>query len=137
MVVINPFTFFTQMPKLPLLWQPSVYYIYETISIFLFVYLFILLFSFHIQVKSYGLILLSIIPSRSIHAVTNGKISFFNGWVIFYCIYVQFLLIYLFICLFNCCSSTDPFTISSLANHLSMGLGLLPNVAIVNYATKT
>ena len=31
---------------------------------------------------------LSIIPSKSIHVVANGRISFFSyGWVIFHCIY--------------------------------------------------
>ena len=35
---------------------------------------------------------LSMTVSRSIHVTANGIMSFFNGWVIFYCIYVPHLL---------------------------------------------
>ena len=41
---------------------------------------------------STGLISLSLITSRSIHVVTNGRISsFFYGWIVFHCIYTPHL----------------------------------------------
>ena len=39
--------------------------------------LLVLLFKFHLKMKSYGIRL-----ARSIHVVTNDKISFFYGWII-------------------------------------------------------
>ena len=37
---------------------------------------------------SVWLILLSIMPSRPIHVVMNGKISSFYGWLVFQCMYI-------------------------------------------------
>ena len=54
----------------------------------------------NIQYLSFSvwLISLSIVPSKSIHVVANGKISFFfYGWIVFLCIYIPHLL-YPFIC---------------------------------------
>ena len=74
-----------------------VLYVYKSISV-LFVHLF---WSFldlmnkwnHMVFVFVWFISLSIIPSRSIHVVANGKISFlFNGQVIFHCRYVPCLL---------------------------------------------
>ena len=52
-------------------------------------------FWFHKQMGSYGvclfsiwLILLSTIASRSVHVVTDDKISSFYGWVIFHFLYI-------------------------------------------------
>ena len=69
-VLLNPSTCFTQ-PPLPSGSQVSVRC---SMHLFLFVHLFV-----HLWYLSFSvwLILLNIIPSRSIHAVANGKISFF------------------------------------------------------------
>ena len=53
-VYLNPFTFFTQCPNLPPLWQPSVCSLYPWVC-FRFVCSFILFFRFHIEVKSHGI----------------------------------------------------------------------------------
>ena len=74
---------------LPRIWQPSI--CYEFVSI-LFVALFFLNSTYNwnpmVFVFLCLFISLSIIPSRSIHP-TNGKVSFFYGWVIFHCIQTQ------------------------------------------------
>ena len=66
------------------------------ITLFLFCYVcsFALFFRLHIcditwySSFSFWFISLSLIPSRSIYVVTNGKISlFFYGWVMFHCAY--------------------------------------------------
>ena len=47
---------------------------------------------------------LTVIISRSVHDAANGILSFFfNGWIIFHCIYVPCLLYpFLFWCTFKC-----------------------------------
>ena len=76
------------------LWQPPVCSMYLWVC-FCFV-MFVCFVSQISQVSeviwylsfSVWLISLSIIPARFIHVVTNGKISFFYGWVIFHFIYM-------------------------------------------------
>lgn len=68
--------------------------------------LFMLFLKFHIKVKSYSiclpvwLISLSI-PLRSIHVVTNDKISFYD-WIIFHCIFIHQRTLWLFTYLGYC-----------------------------------
>ena len=81
-VFLSAFTFFTQSPKLPHLWQPSVCSMYLWVCFYLFICLHCFLDSTYAWNKWYlsfynWLISLSIIFSRSIHAVTEGKIFFF------------------------------------------------------------
>ena len=76
----------------PLWWQP-VLCIYESVCFVLFVRLLCFLDSTykwnHTLFVFLWLISLSTILSRSLHVVTNGKISFFfNDWVIFHCVCV-------------------------------------------------
>ena len=53
---------------------------------------------YHIVLVFFWLIVLSVIPSRFIHVIADGKISFFfYGWVVFRCIYTPYLL-YPFVC---------------------------------------
>ena len=83
---LNAFPFFTHSPNLPPTWQPpkmsSV-----SMSLVLFCLFIYFVFRSYTQVKSYGiclsvwLISLRIMPSRSIHGITNGNISFFFLWL--------------------------------------------------------
>ena len=79
--LLNPFTFFTQSPKPLSLWQLSVCTLYLWVY-FYFISLFCSLdytYQWDHTVLSFSdwLISLSIVLSRSIHAVTKGKSSFF------------------------------------------------------------
>ena len=80
--ILISLTYFTHRPPhTSHLWQPHVC-IYKSL-LFCYVSSFVLFFRFHGYVKSFGichsvlLISLSMIPSRSVHVVANGKISFF------------------------------------------------------------
>ena len=84
-VPLVPLYLFCTLPSSPLTTTCS---FSVSVSLFLFcpVCSFVLFFRFHIQVKFVFLwfISLSVISARSIHVVTNGKISFlFYGWIIF------------------------------------------------------
>ena len=76
-----PFTCFTHRSYSSHLWQPPVCSLY--VWVYFYLIMFVLIFRFHIEVKSYSICLslsdisLSTIPSRSIHVVENVKISFF------------------------------------------------------------
>ena len=86
--LLHPFCSF--LHPLPL-WQPSVFF-----SVFMGLFLLSCLFYFldatyneiiwHLYI-SVWIISLSIIPSRSMHVVANGKIHSFL-WLIFHCIYI-------------------------------------------------
>ena len=87
-VPLNPLTISpTPQPALPSGSHPFVLCIYASVFI-----LFCFLDSIHKWDQEVficlWLISLSIIPSRVNYVVTNGKISFFSGWVIFHCVYV-------------------------------------------------
>ena len=59
---------------------------------------------------------LSIMPSRSLHVVADGGISFFNGWVIiFHC---MCLCIYICICIYICVYNHTFLIHSSVDDHL-------------------
>ena len=92
---------FLSFPHTSSSWQPPLFHV--SITVFLFDDVCLLVFFFlqigeiiHYLPISVWLISLSIIPSRSTHFVTNGKISFFfYGWVIFHCVPpLLYLLIY-------------------------------------------
>ena len=97
-VLLNSFTIFSHPPRpLPSGSCQNVLCIHEFVSILL-VHLFCFIFNCTYKINDMVFVFLwlasfSIIPSRSICVVTNGKISlFFYGWVIFHCIYVPHLL---------------------------------------------
>ena len=69
-----------------------------TINVFCFhnLLLLILYISEIIQFLSFS-DLFSIMPSNFIYFVANGKISFFFGWVIFYCVYAYTMCIFIYV----------------------------------------
>ena len=95
--LLTPFTHCTDTshsPSLSTINQFSVLYICELG--FLFVFCFVLdstcRWDYTVFVFLW-LISLSIMPSRSVHVVPNGKVSFFfNGWIIFHCISIPYFL---------------------------------------------
>ena len=79
--------FFPPSPPLPYS-KPLFFSLFVWLCLLMFVYLFCSLdstYKWNYTVFVF-VITFSIIPSRSIHVVPNGK-SFLFGWVIFYCIY--------------------------------------------------
>ena len=82
-----PFTLFTIPPPATSLWQPSVCSLYLWVC-FCFVFLDSMSQIIRYLSLSFWLFSLSIIPSRSIHGATNGKISLLYGWVILHCVCV-------------------------------------------------
>ena len=83
-----PFTYYMHPPP-PLI--SSYHSFVLCIDEYVFVWLG-LFFRFYILVKSYlsfsvCLIPLSVIPSRSIHVIANGKMPFSFGWVTFHCMH--------------------------------------------------
>ena len=89
--LLIPVSYFIQLcTSFPLL--APICFLYLSLFSFSFVCSFVLLFRFTCEITwylSFSDISLSIIPFRSIHVVSNGKISFSsNVWVIFHCVYV-------------------------------------------------
>ena len=87
--ILTNFTHFTQpFPFTTCLWQPPICSLYVWV-VCVRVYLgytckIIQHLSFSVWFISF-----SIMPTRSNHVVSNGKISIsFNGWIIFHCIYI-------------------------------------------------
>ena len=140
--LLNPFTYFTHSPTpTPLATTSSPHlWIY-----FFFVHLFCFLDSTHKWMIWYlslyvWLISLSIIPFRSIHVVTNGKISFFfYVWVYpIVCMYeYMYVCKCVCVCVYKCTHThthTHTHTISSLSIHPLMdiwGLSILWLLLIV------
>ena len=95
-VFLNLFYLFPSSPHSPLSWQSPVWFLYLWIFSVLFVHLFCFLDSIykwnHMVFVFLWLILLSIIPARSNHVVTNDKIAFFFFFKFIY------LFIYLWLC---------------------------------------
>ena len=88
--LLIPFTSFPAFHTLPS--SESLFVLCNWESLFIFLCLLVLFFGFYMSVRSYVILWffsLSIIPSRCIHVVVNGKISSFYGWVIFHCVYVH------------------------------------------------
>ena len=90
-VTLNlPHLFHWSQHSPPALWQPRLFSgIHKSVSVLLCLFLFCLLastykWSLMVFVFSVWFISFSVIPSRSIHIVTDGKILFFYGWVIFH-----------------------------------------------------
>ena len=79
----------------------SLFFLSVSLFLFCYSYLFYFLDSiykwYHTAFVFLWHILLTIMPSKSIHVVVNDKISFFFGWVVFLCIYILHIL-YPFIC---------------------------------------
>ena len=65
-------------------------FVWFSLLIYLVLFFYILQMSVIIQFLSFSIwvISLRILPSRSIHVVTNGKISSFYGWIVFDYIYI-------------------------------------------------
>ena len=94
--VPSPFTHFSHLPP-PHLRQPPICFLYPWAHFFVFLVLVFILDStykrsFSICCSLSDLTSLSIRPSRSIHIVANGRISFFfYGWQVFQmCIHTTF-----------------------------------------------
>ena len=101
--LLIPFTYFTQLPNPFACGNHSFFLcIYKRkstlFSLYLLFVLFVHLFSVldftykWIQYFFVWLMSLSIIPSRSIHIVANGKLSFFLWLWLFHCVYILRLL---------------------------------------------
>ena len=118
--------FHTTQQSPPLWWLP-------VCSLYLWVcFYLVLFFIFHIQVKSYGiclsvwLISLSIILSRSIHVVVNGKISFFFMTEQYYIVYMYIFFIHLSIGGYLSC-----FHILPIAVNIGVHISFLFNVFVL------
>ena len=90
--LLIPFIYFAHSPQPPPFWQPPI------CSLYLWIY-FHIVSSFCFLDSTYKwdhavflflwLISLSIIPSKSMHVVTNGDNFIFYGWVIFHLVYIH------------------------------------------------
>ena len=86
--LLIPLTFFRQPSTLLFSNHSFVFCIYESVFILFCLVLDSICMWDHMVFVFLWLISLSITPSRSIHVVTNGKISFFNDWITFYILHI-------------------------------------------------